>query len=161
MSALIRRCCTDPGRRTAVRLIGMGLMMPLGACSQGEAPKGIGLSVVMYSYLDRPIHDIIFNGTDLGVANRYGGTGIITGVRVPFGTQTLKWTLGGPKGMLRNGELVTMKNKLVISPEQIPPGTRYLGLHLYPDDTAEITFAEFIPESTARGKKIRARRSKN
>lgn len=112
------------------------------------------LAVVMYSHLDRPIHDIIFNGTDLGVANKYGGTGTITGVRIPFGIQTLTWDLGGPEGMARNGEQVKMKNEIVISPEQIPPGTRYIGLHLYPDDTAEITFAEFIPERTARGKKI-------
>ena len=112
------------------------------------------LNVVMYSHLDRPIHDIIFNSTGLGVANKYGGTGTITGVRIPFGVQSLTWGLGGPEGMARNGEQVKMKNEIVISPEQIPPGTRYIGLHLYPDDTAEITFAEFIPERTARGKKL-------
>jgi hypothetical protein len=49
----------------------------------------------------------------------------------------------------------------MISPEQIPPGTRYLGLHLYPDDTAEITFAEVIPETTARGDKIRSAREQH
>ena len=135
-------------------LIGFGLMMPLAACGQGKVQKETVLNVEMYSYLDRVITDIIFNGTDLGVMNSYGGTGTITGVRIPFGIQTLKWTLGGPKGMSRNGELVKMKNKIVISSEQIPPGTRYIGLHLYPDDTAEVTFAEFIPERTARGEKI-------
>lgn len=147
-------------RRTALRLIGLGLMMPLAACGQGEKTmqQETVLSVVMYSNLDRPIHDIIFNGTDLGVANKYGGTGTITGVRIPFGVQTLRWSLGGPDGMLRNGELVKVKNNLVVSPEQIPPGTRYLGLHVYPDDTAEVTFAEFIPERTERGKKIRSTR---
>lgn len=120
--------------------------------------KEIVLNVVMYSNLDRPIHDIIFNGTDLGVANKYGGTGTITGVRIPFGKQTLRWDLGGPEGMARNGERVQVKNTIVITREQIPPGTRYIGLHLYPDDTAEITFAEFIPERTTRGKQIRSNR---
>lgn len=145
-----------PCRRIAMKLIGLGLMMPLAACGQGEKKmqKETGLNVVMYSYVDRVITDIIFNGTDLGVANRYGGTGTITGVRIPFGIQTLTWTLDGPKGTPRNGERVKMKNKLIISPEDIPSGTRYLGLHLYPDDTAEITFAQFIPETTARGEKI-------
>lgn len=114
-------------------------------------PKELGLNVVMYSYVDRVITDIIFNGTDLGVANRYGGTGIITGVRAPIGPQTLIWTLGGPKGTPRNGQQMAVKNKLEISFADIPFGTRYLGLHLYPDDTAEITFAEFIPERTVRG----------
>lgn len=143
-------------RRVAMSLIGIGLMMPLAACGQGERKmqKETVLNVVMYSHLNRPIHDIVFNGTGLGVANKYGGTGTITGVRIPFGRQTLTWGLGGPEGMARNGEQVKMNNEIVISPEQIPPGTRYIGLHLYPDDTAEVTFAEFIPERTPRGKKI-------
>ena len=142
------------GRRMAMRLIGLGLMLPLAACGQGKVQKETALNVVMYSYVDRVLTDIIFNGTDLGVANKYGGTGTMTGVRIPFGVQTLGWTLDGPEGMARNGEHVKMKNKIVISSEQIPPGTRYIGLHLYPDDTAEVTFAEFIPERTPRGEKI-------
>lgn len=112
------------------------------------------LNVEVYSYLDRPIYDIIFNGTDLGVMNSYGGTGTITGVRIPFGIQTLRWNLDGPKGTARNGELVKVKNNITIFPEKIPPRTRYVGLHLYPDDTAEVTFAEFVPDRTPRGEKI-------
>lgn len=147
-------------RRLSIKLVGAGLMMPLGACGQGgvRMQKEAILNVVMYSYVDRVITDIIFNGTDLGVANRYGGTGTITGVRVPFGVQTLSWTLGGPKGTPGNGTKMNIKNNLVISHEKIPPDTRYLGLHLYPDDTAEITFDEYIPERTARGEKILADR---
>lgn len=147
-------------RRITMNAIGLSLMIPLAACGQGgrKMQNEAVLNVVMYSYLDRVITDIIFNGTDLGVANKYGGTGTMTGVRIPFGMQSLKWTLDGPEGMARNGETVKMKNKLVVSPEQIPPGTRYVGLHLYPDDTAEITFAEFIPERTPRGTKILAAR---
>ena len=121
--------------------------------------KEIVLALVMYSYLDRPIYDIIFNGTGLGVADSYGGTGIITAVRIPFGSQKLRWNLDGPEGTARNGELVEVKNKIVVSPEQIPPGTRYIGLHLYPDDTAEVTFSESIPEGTTRGKEIRSNRN--
>lgn len=150
------------GRRSIIRLIGIGLMMPLVACGQEgkKMHKEIVLNVEMNSYVDRAISNIIFNGTDLGVMNKHGGTGTIIGVRIPFGIQSLKWTLGGPDGTPRNGEVVTMKNQLVISPSQIPAGTRYLGLHLYPDDTAEITFSEFIPETTARGEKILAARNK-
>jgi hypothetical protein len=144
-----------------MKLIGLGLMMPMTACGQRESRmrKQTGLNVVMYSYVDRVITNIIFNGADLGVANRYGGTGTITGVRIPFGAQTLTWTLGGPKGTPRNGEHMKIRNDIVISSEQIPPGTRYLGLHLYPDDTAEVTFAEFIPDRTARGEKILSERN--
>ena len=147
-------------RRIAMRLIGLSLMMPLAACGQGakKMQKETVLNVVMYSYVDRVITNIFFNGTDLGVMNRYGTTGTITGVGIPFGIQSLTWTLGGPKGTPRNGEQMRIKNQIVILPEQIPPDTRYIGLHLYPDDTAEVTFSEFIPESTPRGKKIRSDR---
>lgn len=150
----------SPLRRRAIQLFGVGLIMPLAACGQGEAKmqKQTVLNVVVYSNLDRPIYDIIFNGADLGVANKYGGTGTITGVSIPFGIQTLRWNLDGPEGTEGNGKLVQMKNKLTISPEQLPEGTRYLGLHIYPGDIAEVTFDEFIPERTARGKEIRARR---
>jgi hypothetical protein len=146
----------SPRRRTAMQLIGLGLIMPLTACSQGESEmqQGTVLALVMYSYLDRPIHEIVFNDTALGVANKYGGTGIITAVQIPYGVQTLRWNLGGPEGMPRNGELVSTKNTVIVSPEQVPSGTRYIGLHLYPDYTLEVAFAEFIPERTARGIKI-------
>ena len=150
------------GRRSAMSLIGLGLMMPLAACGQGKKKmqRETALNVEVFSYVDRVITDISFNGTGLGVMNRYGGTGTITDVYIPFGNQILKWTLDGPEGTPRNGERVTPKNQLVISPEQIPPGTRYLGIHVYPDDTVEFTFAEGMPERTARGKKIFAAKKK-
>ena len=150
---------TKSGRRLALGLMACGLLLPLAACGQA-VKKEIWLNVEMVSYVDRPIFDIIFNGTDLGVMDEFGSTGTITEVRIPFGIQALKWTLDGPRDSPRNGEVVTIKNQLVISAEQIPLGTRYLGLHLYPDDTAEITFADSIPERTARGEKILAARKK-
>ncbi|GGY96321.1 hypothetical protein ACFFTM_13275 [Pseudoduganella plicata] len=114
------------------------------------------LDVEMFSYIDRVVTDIIFNGTDLGVMNRFGGTGTITGVRVPFGVQSLHWTLDGPEGTPRNGEIVQVRNAVQITREGVPPGTQCLGIHLYPDDTIEITFAESIPERTDRGRQITA-----
>ncbi|GGY96345.1 hypothetical protein ACFFTM_13295 [Pseudoduganella plicata] len=143
-------------RRRALKLLALGLLIPVTACSQGEKNmhKFTVLDVEMFSYIDRVVTDIIFNGTDLGVMNKYGGTSTIAGVRIPFGVQSLHWTLDGPAGTPRNGEVVNMKNTLVITPDQIPTGTQSLGLHLYPDDTVEVTFAEFVPERTARGRKI-------
>ena len=150
--------CGDPilfPRRVFVKIFALGMVMPMSACSQGaNMKKEIVLNVEMYSYLDRPIHDIIFNGTDLGVMNSFGGTGTITSVRIPFGVQALKWTLGGPKGKAGNGTQVESKNKLTIMPEQIPQGTRYIGLHIYPDYTTEATFSDMIPDRTERGEKI-------
>ncbi|MFS2022436.1 hypothetical protein ACL58G_05080 [Massilia sp. GER05] len=145
-------------RRSILGLAGFGLLIPLSACGQGGKIMNnyIVLNVEMFSNLDRSIGDIMFNGEDLGVMNKYGATGLITGVRIPFGVQSLTWMLDGPPGTPRNGEHVKIKNELVILPEQIPPGTKYLGLHLYPDFTAEVTFSESLPERTSRGKKIKA-----
>ena len=135
------------------------MTMPLAACGK-TVKKEIWLNVVMNSYVDRNHTNIFFNDTTLGVTTKFGMTGIIVDVRIPFGVQTLRWELDGPVGTPRIGEVVTAKGPLVISPEQIPPGTRYLGIHLYPDDTVEFTFAEGIPELTARGQKILADRKK-
>ena len=148
------------GRRDALELLGGGLLIPLVACGRGDKKMQnyAVMDIEMFSYIDRAVGDIMFNGTDLGVMNKYGGTGLITGVRIPFGVQTLTWMLDGPKGTPRNGEIVKVKNALVIAPEQIPLGSQFLGLHLYPEDTAEIIFSESMPERTARGRKILAAR---
>jgi hypothetical protein len=145
-------------RRGALGLLGLGLLMPLAACGQGgkKMRDYAVLDVEMFSYVDRVIVDIIFDGTDLGVMNKYGGTGLITGVRIPFGVQTLTYTLGGPAGVIRENKKI--KNALVVSPEQIPTDAQYVGLHLYPDNTAEVTFSESMPERTIRGRKIMADR---
>jgi hypothetical protein len=147
-------------RRRIIYLLGFGFLMPLAACGKGSKMRNFAvLDVEMFSYIDHVIIDIIFDGTDLGVMNRFGGTGVIAGVRIPFGIQTLTWVLDGPEGTPRIGEHVTIKNTLTISDGQIPPRAAYIGLHLYPDDTAEVTFSEGVPEKTIRGKEILATRT--
>jgi len=143
-------------RRRALALLGLASMTSLVGCGRqnGSTQTGIVLNVEMYSYLDHAAVNIIFNRTDLGVMSAYGGTGTITGVWIPFGPQSLKWTLDGPKGTPGIGTIVEIKNRLTITPEQIPQGTRYIGLHLYPGDTAEATFSDGIPDRTERGQKI-------
>ncbi|MBT2791050.1 hypothetical protein [Paraburkholderia strydomiana] len=118
----------------------------------------IVLSVVLYSYLDRPIFDVMLNGSGIGGANSYGTNGMITGIRVPFGKQGLTWRLDGPPGMARNGETVAMKNSINLVAEQIPADAHYLAVNIYPDDTAEFVFDESIPDTTPRGKIIDERR---
>jgi hypothetical protein len=143
-------------RRKLTGLLGLGLLAPLIACGNGRKSMKTEavLNVVVHSYIDRPILDILFNGNDLGVSGAFGGTGTITGVRVPFGPQKLTWRLDGAKGMPRLGETVTAKNQLVVREQDIGPDTRYIGLHLYQDETAEISFSEYIPELSTRGEEI-------
>lgn len=134
----------------------VSLLYPLIACGKGNLfmSKDIVLSVVLYSYLNRPIFDVLLNGSDIGLANAYGGGGIMTGETISFGPQTLTWRLGGPRGMPHNGDTVTVKNSLILTMDQVPPKAAYLGVHIYPDDTAELTISQYIPEISSRGQKI-------
>ncbi len=48
------------------------------------------------------------------------------------------------------GELHTAKNQLTIVKEQLK-GKKYLALHMYPDDTVEITTSNDLPDPTQKG----------
>ncbi len=138
-------------------------LMNLDSKHQKKEAKYVILNVVAFNYYDRPIHDVYLSGKGAaGAMSAYGGAhGIIAGVQLPLGEQTLTWELGGPKGTPRNGETVTVKNKLVIEISNLRQGVRYLGLHIYPDATAELNFAEDLPEMTERGRELYNARRKN
>ena len=130
--------------------MGLGLLYPLVACEKGKLfmNKNIVLSVTLYNFFDYTMYDIYLNRIDLGVAAEYGSTGIVTGVNIPFGVQTLTWRHAA------SGETYAIKNSLEILLEQIQTNTRYLGVHIYPDFTAEFTFSEHLPDTTPRGDDI-------
>ncbi len=109
--------------------------------------------VVLFSYLNRPIFDVLLSGHDIGVAGafvrRQAGGGSMSGVAVKFGPHTVSWRLGGPEGMARNGETVHAKNRPVLSSP--PLEHRFLCVHVYPDDTVELVTSEHFPTQTDRG----------
>jgi hypothetical protein len=144
-------------RRNFLHGLGEALMLSpfVAGCNGKLAFSGeIVLSAVLYSYASRPIFDVLLNRCDIGLANGYGRGGIMTGVIIPYGKQTLTWRLDGPKGAPRNGEVVSVKNMLSISEDQVPRESRYIGVHIYPDDSAELTFSKYIPDRTPRGERI-------
>ena len=108
----------------------------------------------MYSYLNRAIIDVHFNDNDIGVSGAFGSTGIVTGVRIPFGPQTLSWRLDGQDGTPRNGDRIEVQNPLTLRREEISEKTRYLGLHIYPDFTAEIILGDDMPDRSSRGEQL-------
>ncbi|WOD20738.1 hypothetical protein [Paraburkholderia kirstenboschensis] len=108
----------------------------------------IVLSVVLYSYLDRPIFDVMLNGVGIGGANSHGGNGMITGIRVPFGKQALTWRDAG------SGETFAIRNAITLTEEQIGTDAHYLAVNIYPDNTAEFIFDRYIPDRTPRGNQI-------
>jgi hypothetical protein len=150
-------------RRVVFNLISLTLLHPLVACGKGGKPmkSEIGIDVVLYSFLDRHIFDIYLNDETLGGASKYGSTSVVTDVTVPMGEQRLSWRLDGPKGMARNGETVKMKNKVVLKATDIPGNATYMGVYIYPDETVEFTFTEYMPRNSARGESILEELKKN
>ena len=52
-------------------------------------------------------------------------------------------------------QTVTAKNNLILKPVDIPKGSNYIGIHIYPDETAEFNFStDNYPQETPRGKKL-------
>lgn len=115
------------------------------------------LNISLYSYLDRPIFDVYMNGTDfLSAAAHafYGSNGVMLAQTITLGPQKVTWRLDGPEGMERNGEVVTAKNSPIL--KDIPKDIKWLALHIYDDDTVEITLSKGTPDEldSARGLKI-------
>lgn len=109
------------------------------------------LNVVLFSYLDRPIFNVFIDGKvgeTSGVYPNTGG-GTVTNVQLTLGPKKVTWQLGGPEGAPRNGETVSNKNSLQLL--DVVPGARYLAIHIYPDDTVELTTSVGRPDKSARG----------
>lgn len=150
-------------RRVLFNFVGLSLLHPLVACgNSGRAMKNeINIDVVLYSFLDRHIFDIHLNNTDIGIASKYGSTSVVTGVTVPMGEQKLSWRLDGPEGTPRNGDTVVLKNKVILKASDIPSNAAYMGIYIYPDETAEFTFSQYIPRNSVRGAAIFKELKKN
>jgi hypothetical protein len=73
---------------------------------------------------------------------------------IVLGIQMVSWRLDGPKGMARNGETVTARNRPVL--ENVPKDVKWLGLHIYPDDTVELKLSKGSPDElkTEKGKSL-------
>ena len=149
-------------REVVMRLIALGMLSPtMAACNDGGNGMGlfkkkeVVLDVVLFNYFSRPIFEVLLDGSEIGGAGAYGGGGgVMTGVTVPLGRQTLSWRLDGPEGMPGNGDTVTVANVLTLTADQVSSDDRYLGVHIYPDNTAELTFSRYLPEATPKGERI-------
>jgi hypothetical protein len=144
------------------------MALPLAACSpsleshptQGNAVSAAKQDVAYFdvdlkSYLERPIFDVYLNGKDIGVDGGppHGGTsGLMTGVAVRLGPQVITWRLDGPEGLPGNGDTVHAVNQPVLTAADAKH--RYLGVHIYPDNTVELIPEDHWPEQTARGEEI-------
>ena len=74
---------------------------------------------------------------------------MVTGVAFELVPKKVSWRLDGPAGTRRNGETVFNKNPLRL--DAVVPKARYLGVHIYPDDTVELITSVSLPDKTKRG----------
>lgn len=134
-------------RRTVCAAGLMFFLLP--ACK--DKSTNMEAEAVLFSYLDRPVFDVIVGTTDLGVSGVYPNTGggTISGAHFSTGVQTVRWTLGGPPGAPRNGEVVQAKNRPELMPA--PHGEQYLSVHIYPDDTVEFIYSRNYPPYSPSG----------
>lgn len=137
----------EPSRRT-ICCVGLGAFF-ISACEAKPVKTRINIS--FFSYVNRPIFDVYMNGTDFGMAPAqgfYGSNSVMVAQVITLGPQKVTWRRGD------TGETITAKNTPEI--KEIPPGVKWLALHVYDDDTVEIAFSKGSPDelSTARGKKI-------
>lgn len=138
-------------RKVLGSLAGLSLLYPLFACGKGNssATKEIVVDVVVFNYTSHPIFEVLLNHKiDGGAAAYDGGRAIVVGVTVPLGKQNLTWRDAG------SGKTFASKNSLVLTSEKIPANARYMAIHIYQDETSELTFSRYLPDPTPRGQKI-------
>jgi hypothetical protein len=136
-------------------LLGISSILFLPACETKS--MRIYLNISLFNYMERPIFDVYMSGTYFmgGAANGfYGAHGIMAMQPITLGEQTVSWKLDGPQGMARNGETVNSKNRPVL--QDVPKNVKWLGLHIYPDETVELSLSTGSPDElqTQKGKKI-------
>lgn len=140
-------------RKIFSSLICLSLIFPFGAYGERKSfiiTKQVVMDVVVFNYLDRPIFDVYLNGKMIGGSaslsdSPYGQFSTVAGVAIPLGQQTLTWRDAG------SGKIFTVKNLLALTPEKIPSNAHSLGVHIYPDDTAELIFSQDVLEQSKRG----------
>jgi len=138
--------------------------LPMLACSQPagnnlkdgkkmntQQGQVVYLDVAGHDYLERPIFDIRLNGIEIG-----SGGALMTGVPIKLGPQVITWRLDGAdsKGVPFKDNGNTVKAANAPDLKLIDPQFRYLGVHIYPDNTVEVIPERFWPEKTERGEAI-------
>ena len=103
----------------------------------------IFLNISLFNYLDRAIFDVRMNGTDFGAAMRHsfhGANAVMIEQPITLGPQVITWRLDGPAGTVGNGETIAAQNIPVL--ESIPKDVKWLALHIYSDNTVEISLGK-------------------
>ncbi|MBJ8483492.1 MULTISPECIES: hypothetical protein [Acinetobacter] len=76
------------------------------------------------------------------IAGGFGKSTMVSPIKV--GSQIVTWK------DTNTGEIHKAANQLLIDKEQLK-GKKYLALHIYPDDTVEVTTSNDLPDPTQKG----------
>lgn len=109
------------------------------------------LNIMVFNYWDRPIFEVNIDGKgdEASAAYPNTGNGVTGGVPLVLGPKKVTWRLGGPEGLARNGDTIANKNRLELV--DLVPGAQYLGIHIYPDETVELSTSVGRPQPSERG----------
>ena len=137
----------NPSRRLFIA--SLGSLFFISAC-EAKSMK-IVLNIVVFSYWNRPIFEVNIDGKgdEASAAYPNTGNGVTAGVSLALGPKKVTWRLGGPEGLPRNGDTLVNKNRLELV--DVVPGAQYLGIHIYPDETVELSTSVGRPEPSANG----------
>ena len=132
------------------------LLLPIGLIVSAAGCAGIGPNATYYmgttSFHYDPSYSpymVKLNGIEIG-----GGGGGMNTSAVKLGPQDIKWKDA------KTGEIHTAKNQVTLTKDDLK-GMKYLAVHLYPDDTVEITTSNAWPDSTEKGLKWREKLRNN
>ena len=124
-------------------ILPLGLLLNLSAC----ADLGIDPNATYYMTTTSFPYDLRYNPYMIElngntIAGGFGKSTMVSPIKV--GPQTVTWK------DTQTGEIHTAANQLVINKEQLK-NKKYLALHIYPDDTVEVTTSDDLPDPTEKG----------
>ncbi len=110
------------------------------------------IDVVLFNYHDQQIFDVTVGDVRVGSAGRfpYSGRRTKVGARFNDGAQKVTWRL--PATNESEAKNVTARNTPALVGRSRE--SRFVAVHVYPDDTVEVKFSEDFPVYSARGQAI-------
>jgi hypothetical protein len=139
MTVMTKHCSSRRGALLVTLLIAAAL-------NAGCGEKVVYLDVVIFNYWQRPVIDVFINGhwgglAEAATSEHAGGSGVIAGVPIAIGKQTVKWTLSGGQGAPRLGEVVTATADL----SSVPSDHRVLAVIIFPNETVKLKTFRHAP----------------
>ena len=128
-----------------ILLLPMSLMLSMVGCASFGPNATYYMATTSFKYDPRYTDYMMeVNGSEIG-----GGFGkVISTNPIKLGEQVITW------GESNSKKKHMAKNQVVLTKEQLK-GKKYLAVHIYPDDTVEITTSNNWPDPTEKGVKWR------